>query len=85
MSLPISNPLQGMMARQQGVTDAAYTRWRIQRARTLWALATMLVAACLLVLGASLAWGWPGGLMAAGGSLGTFGVLLGLTSAVPES
>ena len=84
MSIPVSNPLGQLQARQRGMTDLAYERWRVQRARTLWALATMLVAACLLVTGSALQWGVGGALIAAGGSLGAFGALLGLTSAVPE-
>lgn len=82
--MPVSNPLGGMMGRQRRVVDAAFEKYRIQRARTLWSLATMLLGSSLLVTGSALAWGWPGGLISAGAALLTLGVILGLTSAVPE-
>lgn len=84
MTIPVSNPLGQLHQRQAGVISTAEYRYRVQRARTLWSLAILLVAACLLVTGSSLAWGWPGALIAAGSSFGVVGTLIGLTSAVPD-
>lgn len=80
----VSNPLGQAQARAAGMTHEQWVKWRIQRARSLWSLATMLVGASLVVVGSALAWGWPGGLIAAGAMTFTLGVVLGLTSAVPE-
>lgn len=76
----VSNPLAGMMTGEQlrAVREAAAQRE--EQIKSVISLSMMLVGTCLAVVAGALAWGWPGGLGAAGVLFFLTGVLFALTT-----